>query len=166
MVGIETSCDPTRLQKVIAVSRVVMKGFYGLTPEDREDILMDVMYRFEVDEGKYPVSVYASFCRNKVIGFLGKKTAQKRCASTVVDGNRVFLEDVSLDLTLGEEDDVAFGDLLPTTDDGFARSELLTQVEMSAPDLRPLVERVLQGDKLSRTEKGILRRRISKEQIN
>lgn len=163
MVGFATSCDPQRLQKVIAVSKVVMRGFYGLTPQDKEDILIDVMYRFEVDQGRFPISVYARHCRNKVIGFLGQKTAQKRMASKIVDGTRVFFNDVSLNTVIGEDEDMEYGDFLAVQDDSLARAELEAQIEMTAPELLPLVQKVMEGDKLTRKERTLLQKALKKD---
>ena len=158
MIGIRNSCDPERLRKVLVASRSVMKGFYGLTPEDKEDILIDVMYRFEVDKGRFPVSVYARHCRNKVIGFLGKKTAQKRMAQKKVDGVTVYFQDVSLNARIGEEEDAEFGDFIPVDSDfSIDEVELMADIERKTPDLAPLVRRVLQGDTITRQEKRKLR---------
>lgn len=158
MVGIKNSCDPQRLRKVMVASRLVMKGFYGLTPEDKEDILIDVMECFEKDKGRFPVSVYARYCRNKVIGFLGKKTAQKRMAQKKVNGVTIYLQDVSLNMRVGDEEDAEFGDFIPVDGDfSIEEVELMADIERKTPDLAPLVRKVLQGDTITRQEKKKLR---------
>lgn len=165
MVAMAMSCDPQKLEKVMAVSRLVMKGFYGLTEEDKEEIMLDVWYRFEMDQAKFPVAVYARHCKNKVIGFLGKKTAQKRMAQKIVNGTRVYFEDVSLNLIVGDEQDTEFGDMIAADDSEIAEVELLAEVEMRAPELVPLIKRVLQGDALSREEKSLLRKKLKKDNL-
>lgn len=158
MIGIKNSCDPERLRKVMVASRLVMKGFYGLTPEDKEDILIDVMECFEKDKGRFPVSVYARYCRNKVIGFLGKKTAQKRMAQKKVNGVTIYLQDVSLNMHVGDEEDAEFGDFIPVDIDfSIEEVELMADIERKTPDLAPLVRRVLQGNTITRQEKKKLR---------
>lgn len=157
MVGIQTSCNPDRLRKVLAKSRAVMKGFYGLSPEDKEDILIDVMYRFEVDQGRFPDTVYERHCKNKIIGFLGKKTAKKRMAQQKVNGVTVYLQDVSLNMKIGEEEDMELQDVIASdTDYSIQESELLSDIERKTPELIPSVKRVLQGEKLTKKEKRVL----------
>lgn len=162
MVGIEQSCDPERLKKVLVRARIQMRGYYGLTEEDKEDILVDMMYRFEVDKGRFPLSVYDRHCHNKIVGFLAKKTAQKRMAQKVVDGTRVFFPDVSLNIKIGDEDsDDTLENFIPAEEDSFAEVELLSDVERLTPDLVPLVRRVLSGDVLTSAERKALRQRLS-----
>ena len=158
MVGIKNSCDPEKLRKVLAASRATLKGFYGLTAEDREEILMEVVYRFEVDKGRFPVTVYAWHCKNKIVGFLGKKTAQKRMAQKKVDGNIVYLQDISLNTKVGEDEDMEFGDFIPVDSDySIEEVELMADIERETPDLAPLVRKVLQGETITKQEKKKLR---------
>lgn len=164
MVGINQSCDPERLKKVLVRSRIQMRGYYGLTEEDKEDILIDMMYRFEVDKGRFPLSVYDRHCHNKIVGFLAKKTAQKRMAQKVVNGTRVYFSDISLSMTLGEDEDGAtIESLIPVEESSFETVELLADVERLAPDLAPLVRRALDGDRLTQKERKMLKNRLSSE---
>lgn len=165
MVAIEQSCNPEKLQKVMAVSHLVMKGFYGLSAEDKEDIMLDVWYRFEMDQARFPVTVYARHCRNKIIGFLGKKTAQKRMAQKIVNGTRVLLEDVSLNLVVGEEGDAELGDMIADESDMLLEAELMAGVELRTPELAPLVKKVIEGERLTRAEKALLKKKIKKEDL-
>lgn len=164
MVGLSQSCDPIRLKKVLARARIQMRGYYGLTEQDKEDILIDMMYRFEVDKGRFPLSVYDRHCHNKIVGFLSKKTAQKRMAQKVIDGVRVYFSDVSLNMKLGDEDsDGTLEDFIPVEEGSFAEVEFLVDLERLAPELVPLAKRALAGDSLSGKERKILRDQISKE---
>lgn len=163
MVGIQMSCDPEKLKKVLVTSRLVMRGFYGLTEQDKEDILLDVWYRFEVDRARFPVAVYAKHCRNKVIGFLGKKTAQKRMASKIIDGVRIYLEDISLSTRVGEDDDMELADFIPADNSAFLEAELLADIERVSPDIVPAVRTLLHGGQLDRQDRRRLRSILSKE---
>lgn len=165
MIRIEESCDPKKLKKVLIASRAVLKMFYGLSSGDKEDILMDVCYRFEADKAKFPVSVYASHCRNKIIGFLGKKTAKKRMNQSIKDGKITYYEDLSLNALVGEEDDTELGSLIPSREDPYAEAELLMDVEMKAPKLLPLVKAALRGERLTKKQKDLLKAIISKEDL-
>ena len=98
-----------------------------------------------------------------MIGFLGQKTAQKRMASKVVDGTRVFFNDVSLNMVIGEDEDMEYGNFLAVQDDSLARAELEAQIEMTAPELLPLVQKVMEGDKLTRKERALLQKALKKD---
>lgn len=161
MVGLSTSCDPEKLKKILLVSKLTMKAYYGLSREDREEILVDVMYRFEVDKGKFPLSVYIRHCHNKIIGFLGKKTAQKRMARRVIDGKVSFIDDVSLSMEIGSEGGKTLEDIIPSRSDELLEVELLAAVEQSTPDLVPIVKKVLDGYRLTISEKRKLKNKIT-----
>lgn len=163
MVALEMSCNPEKLRRVMSASRQVLKGFHGLTAEDKEDILLDVLYRFEVDRAKFPVSVYARHCYNKVVGFLGKKTAKKRMAQKEIDGQRVYFMDISLDKTIGEEEDSTVADTIPYEDQDFKKAELLVDVERNAPQLYPLFIKAIEGQKLTYYEKTKIRSFINSQ---
>lgn len=158
LVGLTTSCDYEKLKKVLVTSRLIMAGFYGLTEEDKEDILIDVMYRFEVDKARFPVSVYARHCRNKIIGFLGKKTAKKRMNQILVDGKIVYIQDISLDAKMDDESNAEMIDLIPTEDDRLKLVEFRLDIEQTYPKLLPYVDKVLQGDALTRVDKKEVKR--------
>lgn len=165
MVGLSTSCDRAKLEQVMISSYLVMRGYYGLTREDKEDIMLDVMYRFEADKGRFPVTVYARHCKNKIVGFLGKKTAKKRMTRKVVNGKTIFIEDERLNRKIGEEQDMEYGDTIPVEDGGFQEVELLADMERKAPDLVPLLKKVLHGQGLSIEEKRLIKKVLSKEDL-
>ena len=165
MIGIENSCDPKKLGKVIIASRNEMRAFYGLAASDKEEILWDVIWKFEVEKGKYPVSVYARYCRNKVISRLTYMTAQKRKNSKVVDGVRVYFDDISLNIKVGDEEDMEYGDFIPTKDRGISELELIASIELKTPELVAAVQRVLGGGTLTRKEKVALRLIFDKEDL-
>lgn len=165
MVGLSTSCDQNRLKKIMSLAYLVMSAFYGLTREDKEDIMLDVMYRFEVDKGRFPDSVYARHCRNKVIGFLDKKTAQKRMARKIIDGKIVYIPDVSLNKKVGKEKDAEYGSLIPAKDTKMEELEFLTDMERRAPSLVPLFKKVLDGQALTTQEKKHIKSIISREDL-
>lgn len=165
MVGISTSCNPEKLRQVLRACRVEIKRFYGLTAQDKEEITCDVMLRFELDGGKYPATVYGKYCRNKTLQFIQKKVAQKRVASTIKNGVRVYLPDVSFEAVFGEdsEDELRIEEMLGTDEQEFSYVELLSDVQRKAPDLLPVVEKVIDGEKLTRNEKNKLRTRVLNE---
>lgn len=165
MVGIALSCDPEKLRKVLVASRAVMSRFYGLTREDKEEIEMQVVYRFEMDKARFPVTVYARHCRNKIIGFLSNKTAQKRMLSQMVNGKRVYIQDVSLNMTIEDDDDTELLSIIPDKESDYTEVELLLVIEQKAPELVPLAKRVLSGDTLTKEERNLLRRSISKKDL-
>lgn len=165
MIRIDGSCNPQKLQKVLVASRAVLKTFYGLTDSDKEDILMDVCYRFEVDKARFPVSVYASHCRNKIIGFLGKKTAKKRMNQSIKDGKVTYYEDISLSAMVGEDEDMELESLVPSKENPYAETELLMDVERKAPKLLPIVKAALGGDRLNKKQRELLKSIISKEDL-
>lgn len=158
LVGLTTSCDYEKLKKVIVASRLTMTGFYGLTAEDKEDILVDVMYRFELDKAKFPVSVYARYCRNKIIGYLARKTAKKRMNQVLVNGKVVYIQDISLDARMDDESDAEIIDFIPTEDDRLRLVEFRLDIEQTYPKLLPYVDKVLEGDKLTRWDKKAVRK--------
>lgn len=164
-VQLELSCNRPKLEKALNASRAEFKNFYGITDGEKEEILFDVMYRFEMDKGKFPVSVYKSHCRNKIIGFLGKKTAQKRMASQVVEGKRVFIHDISLSTLVGEDSDTEFGDTLEADNTALLEAELLSDIERINPELLPLVKDVLGGKRLTKAEREYLKQYIKKEDL-
>lgn len=165
LVGLCESCDTQKLQKVIAISRLMFGKFYGLTAEDKEDILVDVMYRFEADKAKFPVSVYGRHCHNKIVGFLGKKTAQKRMQSKVVDGKRIYIEDLSLHQKLKEDSDTELQDTIAVEDPALAEIEFMSEVESIFPDIADIVRGILHGRDLTRWEKNRLKEYFDKEDL-
>ena len=165
MIQIEGSCNPQKLKKVLIASRAVLKTFYGLTEGDKEDILMDVCYRFEVDKARFPVSVYATHCRNKIIGFLGKKTAKKRMNQSIRDGKVTYYEDISLNAMVGEDGDVERESLIPTKENPYSEVEFLMDVERKAPELLPLVKSALRGDPIKKKERELLKSIIDREDL-
>lgn len=165
MIRTEGSCNEEKLKKVIIASRAVIKSFYGLSQGDKEDILMDVVYRFEADNARFPVSVYARHCRNKVIGFLGKKTAKKRMNQSIKDGKITYYEDLSLNEMIGEDRDVERESIIPSKDNSYAEVEIIASVEKEAPDLVPFVEAALRGERLTRQQRVLLKEIIRKEDL-
>lgn len=164
MIDITGSCNPEKLRKVLMASRVVLRSFTGLTKEDKEEILVDVCYRFEVDKAKFPISVYMKHCRNKVIGFLGKKTAKKRMLQKVVDGKVVYYETLSLNAKVSDDDeDKEFGELVSAKDNSFLEVELLADIESKAPEYVPLVKAVLSGEKLTAPQKKALKKLMERQ---
>ena len=165
MIAIEYSCDPEKLRKVLIISKAVMKGFYGLSKEDKEDILIEVIAQFEKDGARFPASVYGRYCRNKVLGFLAMRTAKKRMAQSVVGGKVVYWHDISLSMAVGDEEDMEFANLLPQEDYGIAEVEVLAMIEKKAPDMLEAVKGVLRGEKLTRQERARLKKVISREDL-
>lgn len=164
MVGIDSSCNPEKLRQVIRACKVTMKSFYGLTPDDKEDVLLEVMWQFEKDGGRYPATVYARYCVNKVLQFIEFKTAKKRMASMDINGVQVYLENVSLNDTIGisDEDEAEVGDTVSkeTDADKFLEIELLADIERSAPDLVPTVYGALHGTKITKRNRSKLQTKI------
>lgn len=156
------SCDESKLKKVLIASRAVMKGFYGLTKEDKEDILLDVAYRFEVDKAKFPTSVYALYCRNKVIGFLCRKTAKKRMFQTVKDGKVTYYENISLSTLVGEDADVELEKLIPAKEERYSEVDFLVDIERKAPELYSVAKAALNGERISKKEKEMLKKVIKR----
>lgn len=162
LVGLSTSCNEEKLDAVIKASKMTLNGYWGLTREDKEDILLDVMYRFEADKGRFPVSVYVRHCKNKVIGFLGKKTAKKRMQQKVVDGRTVYIEPLSLNRAVGEENDTELGDIIPLQDRSIEEVEFLVDLELRFPEIAHLLKKVLVGEDLTKEEKKYIKSCISK----
>lgn len=158
MIGIELSCNPEKLKKTLAQCRVAMKGYYGLSKEDKEEVLVSVAYRFEVDAGKFSISTYVRHCKNKVIDIFQNRTAKKRRAQAVIDGKTVYFDDISLNLKVGEEEDMEYGDFIPKEDMSLREVEIIADIERKAPEFSPLVKKVLMGLKLEADEKQMLRK--------
>lgn len=158
MFQITGSCDEKKLRKVIVQSRYTLSQYTGLTAEDKEEIIMDVIYRFEADKARFPISVYVRHCKNKIIGFLGKKTAKKRMLQKVVDGKVVYIENVSLSTFTTEDESATLEDIVPDRDNSSLKKvELLADIERKVPELLPLVTRILEGDKITPEERKLLK---------
>lgn len=163
MVGIESSCNPKKLKKVIWSSKMTMSGYYGLTPEDKEEILLEVMYRFELDGGKFPYTLYGvRYCRNKIQDLVVHKHALKRCnQKKFPNGKKLYFYDLSLNMSMdgrdGQEDEMLLEDTIEDTKSSLFEVEFLADVERSAPELLPLARRALAGERLNSKEKNILR---------
>lgn len=166
IVGLAMSCDGVRLKKILNQSMSTMSGYWGLTREDKEDILIDVAYRFEVDKGRFPDSVYQRHCHNKIVGFLGKKTAKKRMAQKEVDGKAVYIPDISLNAPVGDDGKSEKGDFIPAEDSNIPVVEYLADMEIEFPHLAPLFRKALNGIVLSKDEKKYIKKSITREDIN
>lgn len=164
--GIDTSCNPVMLKEVIKAGMGYMKRFWGLTPEDKEDLMLQVIYLFEIQKAKYPVQVYVRALHNKVYDHFVKTTAQKRMASAVVNGKRVYYKDLSLEeAVLGEEEDLCLMDTIPMSDSMLNVVELRTMVESSAPELLSILDKALLGQRLNKKERRLLSNIINKEDL-
>lgn len=165
MVSTEMSCNPQKLRQALRAARAEIACFYGLTPQEKEDILDMVLYRFEVDKGRFPVKVYARHARDKVVGLLTHKRAKKRCAQKVVDGKVVYIEDESLNRKVDEDGEIEFGDTIPKIDMGIHMVELMEYIKKECPELLPLVKKVLDGERLRKKERELLKENIRREDL-
>lgn len=165
MIRTEGSCNQEKLKKVLIAGRAVIKRFYGISGADKEDILLQVAYQFEMDEARFPVSVYAKFCRNRVISFLGKKTAKKRMNQSIKDGKIIYYEDLSLNAMVGEDENVELESVVPSKENQYSAIEIIASVEKEAPELVPFVKAALRGEKLTRKQKLLLKEIIRKEDL-
>lgn len=160
MIAMQLSCNPEKLRQVIRACKVTMKGFYGLTAQDREDILLEVVWKFEKDEGKFPATVYGRYCVNKVLQFIEHKTAKKRMTQTEVNGETIYIEDVSLSLTTDEDEKLTVADTIACESQELEEVEFFADVERADPSLLPIIKRVLAGAVLTRNERNRLKTRL------
>lgn len=160
MIALNLSCDPDKLKQVVRACKVTMKGFYGLTNEDKEEILLEVIWQFEKDAGKYPATVYGRYCVNKVLQYIEHNTAKKRKAQTTMDGTVVYIDDVSLNMLVQDGEDMTLEDVIPYHPKEFEEAEFYADVEKNCPDLLPIIKRVLEGEVLTRNERSRLKTQI------
>lgn len=165
MIGITTSCDPIRLQKVMGLAMRAFNQYAGWTKQDKEEMLLGVVQLFEETEGKFPNCVYVRRAHHIIQGEHTFYHAQKRKYSKMVDGKRVFYDDYSLDMPYGEEEDMTLSDFIPSKSTSLREVELLADIALIDPELVPLVRRVLRGEKLDRKEKRLLRKKLRKEDL-
>lgn len=169
MLDIKDSCDPEKLQRVVVASNLVFKRFYNsykFTTQDTEDILMEVVYRFEVDRAKYPACVYVKYCQNKILDFIKGMRRQKRTVQKVIDGKTVYYETLSMNTLLDtDEKKVELGDSIASKNDDYSIVEILADVERKSPEMVPLIKAVLNGEPLTIQQKRALRKVISREDL-
>lgn len=152
MVGIENSRNPEKLKKIIAAARYVFNGYYGITKEDKEEMLMNIIYKFEVADKEFPVSCYTVLAKKEIWSYFVRKTAKKRMQQATINGKTVYLEEVSLNMRVGEEEEVELGDLLPKEDGNLALVEYIASIEKDYPDIYILIKRAMNGEELEEKE--------------
>lgn len=157
MVGLATSCNPDKLSKVISECYRTMSLFHHITAEDKEDIVLMVMDRFERTAGRNHVLFYGrTYCRNKVVQLLRYRTAKKRMAQDEIDGKSQYKTDLSIYELVGRSEsdkDIEAVELLLSEDCSFQVSEWVASVERVAPELLPVLFKALQGDRLTIKER-------------
>lgn len=142
MVGIQSSCNPFKLQQVIDMCKRTLNGFYKLTREDKEEVILEVMLRFEEDGGIYSVTTYGyNYCKNKAMDLVRANTSIKRKAQIRVGDETVFIPDISLNAEDGVD--------IAIYDSNYLKSEWLMLVEQLAPELSPILQRALDGEKIT-----------------
>lgn len=159
MVGLSTSCDERKLRAVIGLCYQTLRSFHHITPSEKEEIVLLVMEQFEQDKGKYSINTYGNvYCRNKTLSLIRYKTAEKRMGRVVVDGKVTLQTDYSLNyLHEGHDEDLEQIDALIAQDNTCQVSEWVCSIRQVAPELLPLLEKALCGDKLTKKERNLLR---------
>lgn len=164
MVALEQSRNPEKLKKVIAAARAVLKGYYGVSKEEKEQMVLNVMYKFEVADKEYPISCYAVLAKKEIDGWLLRKTAKKRMQQRVVDGKVVYIDEISLNVKIKDDEEMELGDLIPEVDSNISMFEYLEDVKKDYPDIYPLLRRAMNGEELTvkefRKVRDLLKHRI------
>lgn len=164
-IALEESCNKEKLKKVMKAAAYEIGKYFGLTASDKEDIMMMVIYRFEADEGRFPISVYTRHAKNKVVDLIELRTRKKRCVQKVVDGRVVYMEDWSLNQIVGEDGDMELGDFIPAKEMDMHMVELMADWERVCPELIPLLQKALDGERLTREEKAKIKKKIKREDL-
>lgn len=151
MVGILSSRNPDKLQRVINASKIILHRYTDLTKEDKEDILLEVMMRFERDDDRYPVVVYVNYCRNKICDWYRFTRSKKRMLRKAVGNGTLYIKDLYLYQVMGE--DMELKDVLPVEDKAISECDLYTSLEQSYPTLYKTLCKVMDGKVLTRKEK-------------
>lgn len=154
MVSLDKSRDPEKLKKVIAAARTVFSRYPSISKEDKEEMLMDVIYKFEVAEKDFALSCYTKLAKDEIWGYFTRKFAKKRTQQWRVEGKTEYLETISLNVEVYGSDDHALelGDLVPTIDNDIPMVEFLADVERYYPKLYILLQRAMNGEELTKNE--------------
>lgn len=158
MVGLATSCDERKLRAIIGLCYRTLQSFHHITPSEKEEIVLLVMERFERDGGKFSINTYGNiYCRNKALSLIRYKTAEKRMGRIFVDGKVSLQSDYSLNyLHDGHDEELEQIDALIAQDTTNQVSEWICSIRQVAPELLPLLEKALSGDKLTKKERKLL----------